>query len=113
VLSTHDKEIPFVLLYLIDPDRRLARLAGAAGVAQHRDISPAAVDLDQDRADQWALDDAVKGEAMQIVEHLADRFKAVPPGPWSDPPNMAAVVPISSNPPHELAGVMIVVAETA
>jgi hypothetical protein len=32
-LSNHAKDVPFALLYLIDPKRNSARLAGAAGVA--------------------------------------------------------------------------------
>src|SRR5262245_40800139 len=32
-LAKHPKDIPFALLYLIDPDGRQARLAGATGVA--------------------------------------------------------------------------------
>ena len=107
VLGAHDKDIPFVLLYLIDADHQRARLAGAAGVAPGRDISPVVVDLDDPLDTHWPLSEAIKSEASQIVEHLADCFNAVLPGPWSDPPNTAVIVPIASNKAHELAGVMV------
>jgi hypothetical protein len=45
-LARHGKDIPFALLYLIDPDRRHARLAGAAGVEPGEGASPLVVSLD-------------------------------------------------------------------
>jgi hypothetical protein len=33
---------------------------------------------------------------VQVVEHRRKRFATVPPGPWSDPPNTAVVVPDDS-----------------
>ena len=45
---------------------------------------------------------------MQVVEDLASRFgNAVPPGPWSDPPRQAVVLPIRSNISSELAGILV------
>jgi signal transduction histidine kinase/CheY-like chemotaxis protein len=39
---------------------------------------------------------------------MSRRFgDAVPPGPWADPPRQAVVVPIRSNIPHELAGLLV------
>jgi PAS domain S-box-containing protein len=46
-------------------------------------------------------------ESMQIIEHLSETFAKVPPGPWTDPPHTAVVVPIPSNKQHEIAGLMI------
>ena len=43
-----------------------------------------------------------------MVEDLACRFgNAVPPGPWSDPPRQAVVLPIRSNISRELAGILV------
>ena len=39
-LARHTLDIPFVLLYLIDPDRRHARLVGAAGLEPGGKMSP-------------------------------------------------------------------------
>ena len=52
-LSAHSHDIPFVLLYLLDQDRRHARLAGASGVEGFPDVSPAHVDLDDSEDDGW------------------------------------------------------------
>jgi hypothetical protein len=44
---------------------------------------------------------------MQIVEDLQGKLSKVPPGPWSDPPRSAVVVPMRSNIAHELAGLLV------
>jgi signal transduction histidine kinase len=96
---------PFALLYLIDGDGKRARLVGAAGVAAGDRIARPIIDLDVDSADErrWPVKKVTDG--MQVVEDLARRFgSAVPPGPWTEPPRDAVVVPILSNIPHQLAG---------
>jgi hypothetical protein len=39
ILARHDKDIPFALLYLLDEDRKRARLAGTVGVGMGKAIS--------------------------------------------------------------------------
>jgi hypothetical protein len=39
-LARHAKDVPFALLYLIDPDGRHARLAGAVGAEPGERVSP-------------------------------------------------------------------------
>jgi len=99
--------VPFALLYLIDDDGMRAHLAGAAGVEMGKAISPRVVDLSAVQEGGWPLAEARQSEAMQVVEHLGERFAMVPPGPWSDPPNTAVVVPIPSNKTHEPVGLLV------
>jgi signal transduction histidine kinase len=106
VLAAHDKDIPFALIYLIDPEHARARLAGAAHVAPGTEISPLRIDLDSSD-NPWPLGLAINKEQVQVVEDLGARFSKIPRGPWSDPPKMAVVVPIPSNKSHEPAGLMI------
>ena len=54
-LSAHEKDVPFVLLYLIDGDGRSARLAASSGVAPGSDISPPTIDLRQRRRSRLAV----------------------------------------------------------
>jgi signal transduction histidine kinase len=106
-LAPHDKDLPFVLLYLIDADGKVARLAGAAGVVEGGAASPQLVDLDGPDP-PWPLSEAIRSEAMVVVDDLVQRFgDAVPQGPWSDLPRQAVVVPIRSNIAHELAGLLV------
>jgi GAF domain-containing protein len=108
-LAEHPKDVPFALLYLIDRERKHARLAAAAGVAMGEPESPLLIDL-YDKASQeqeWPLSAVIDGEAMHIVEHLSLKFQTVPPGPWPDPPESAVVFPIPSHMAHQLAGLLV------
>lgn len=108
VLANHAKDVPFALLYLIDPEENEARLAGVSGVAAGEPISPASVRLDPGApGEAWPLAEAMRQQQIIEVDNLADRFTRVPAGPWSDSPHCAVVVPIRSAKANELAGLVI------
>jgi PAS domain S-box-containing protein len=106
-LSEHEKDIPFALLYLIDGDRRHARLAGAAGIDAGSEISPATIDLRETSERGWPLAQALEDDSPKIVTPLNRRFTSVPAGPWPDPPASAVVLPIPSNLAHQPVGVIV------
>jgi signal transduction histidine kinase len=105
-LSAHDKDVPFCLLYLIEAEGRVARLAGAAGVADHHDFAPTRVDLDDVSDQRWPLTRAIRDASMQVVTPLEEHFTSVPAGPWSDPPRTAVVMTIPST-RGEPVGIMV------
>ena len=106
VLEDHATDVPFALFYLIEGNGTRARLAGTAGIAPDTAWSPALVALDAPAgAAAWPLADAVTRDAPVVVEDLPAR--GLPPGPWSDPPRRAVVVPVRSTLAHQLAGVMV------
>ena len=108
ILSSHAKDVPFALLYVIDVDRTCARLAGASGVEIGGPASPTVIDLVHDtQSNTWPLARALKAESLQLVQNLANMFPAVPRGPWAEPPHEAVVVPIRSNIAHQLAGFFV------
>ena len=94
-LTNYARDVPFALLYLIDADGNRARLAGASGVGMDEAASPLVVDLKESSV--WPFAAAVRDDTISIVKGLSERFNNVPPGPWSDPPHAAALVPIRSN----------------
>ena len=49
-LALNDRDIPFALLYLVDPDGRHACLASVAGVAAGQPISPQTIALEDGQA---------------------------------------------------------------
>ena len=106
-LAGHPEDTPFALFYLVDQDKSVARLAGTAGVAAGAESASKLIPLNDGSRLAWPLDEAARTEAMQVVEHLGERFEIVPPGPWSDPPDTAVVVPIPSNKAHDLAALMV------
>jgi signal transduction histidine kinase len=109
--ENHSRDIPFALVYLIEDDRKLARLAGVAGLSEGSPISPGVIEFGEDveEAPVWPVAEVVGTEEIQIVNDLTGLFgDAVPPGPWSDPPRQAVVAPIYSNIAHQMAGVLVV-----
>jgi PAS domain S-box-containing protein len=106
-LAAHDKDVPFALLYLADADGRRARLAGAAGVPPGEDISPPVIDLDDAGAGGWPLAEAKRTASLQVVPRLGERFARIPPGPWSDPPDTAVVIPLPSSKAREPLGFLV------
>jgi PAS domain S-box-containing protein len=108
-LAAHAADVPFALLYLIDANRTVARLAGTAGAEPGWPISPISISLQtDDGTSAWPLAHVLKDEKMQVVEDVVHRFAApVPSGPWSDPPHTAVVVPIRSNRAHHLSGFLV------
>jgi signal transduction histidine kinase len=106
-LQEAERDLPFALLYLLDPDARRARLAGVAGVAEGEAVSPLAVDLDGPHPWAHAMATARKRGAITTVRDLGARFPSVPQGPWSDPPDMAAIVPLPVAKAGESAGFLV------
>jgi PAS domain S-box-containing protein len=108
-LAQYPEDVPFALLYLHDPHRKQAHLAGAAGMEMGSTESPHEIDLSEKPSCEalWPLAQVVRFETMQIVEDLQGKLSSVPPGPWSDPPRSAVVLPIRSNIAHQLAGFLV------
>ena len=106
-LTRHDKDVPFVLIYLLEVNGKRARLAGVTGIPPGREISPLTVELESGNKNGWPLAQAKESGKMQIVHQLNARFETVPPGPWSEAPNMAAVVPVLSGKGHEVSALLI------
>ena len=105
-LARHPQDVPFALLYLIDHETQLLRLAGTAGISPGTSLSPLAIAVAGEQS--WPLAKALQTETAQIVTDLAARFGAdVPAGPWADPPREAVVTLIHSNVAHQPAGVLI------
>jgi PAS domain S-box-containing protein len=108
-LSRHPKDFPFVLFYLLNAKRQAAQFICGTGVDPNDPGCQKIIDLTTNEGtDIWSVSKALETEEIQIVENLADKFQNVPPGPWTNPPTTAAVVPVRSSVAHQLAGFLIV-----
>ncbi|HJT89554.1 MAG TPA: GAF domain-containing sensor histidine kinase, partial [Bryobacteraceae bacterium] len=105
-LAAYRKDVPFVLVYLLDEKEEVAHLACKAEVENCSTMCPATVDLKDVRA-AWPLRETQRRDEIVVVEDLAGKFGRVPAGPWSEPPDKAAVVPIRSQMAHRLAGFLV------
>ncbi|HWZ63188.1 MAG TPA: ATP-binding protein [Steroidobacteraceae bacterium] len=104
VLAQHPKDVPFALLYLRDDAKRELRLVSTAGIAGAALLgqSPPVAQA------PWPLATALETETLQLQTGLASVLPAVPPGPWPEPPDSAAVVPIKSHIPGQPVGALVV-----
>ena len=71
-LENHSKDIPFALLYLIDPDRKQAYLAGWAGVEVGSLASPSVIPLEEEDANDplWPLRQVMRSESTRVIKDL-------------------------------------------
>ncbi len=106
-LSSFPKDVPFLLLYLLDGKKPAARLEFCLGVDANDRACPKSIDLNSRSEAIWPLSMADATEEIQLVEDLQGKFDVPPQGPWEEAPTMAAVAPIRSNVQHQLAGFMV------
>jgi signal transduction histidine kinase len=107
-LGSHERDVPFALLYLVDEKSGVARLAGATVTGEKEAISPATIALDASpRSGTWPIADAVREDDIVAIDDLSTRFGEVPAGPWVDPPTSAVIVPVRASKADELAGFLV------
>ena len=109
IFAKYPKDLPFSGLYLLDSEHKQARLVGAAGVPKDHPASPTSIDLSQESTDVWSpfVAIAVRQNSISVVEKLGSRLSEVPPGPWSDTPRSAVIVPIPSAKAGDIRGFLI------
>jgi signal transduction histidine kinase/response regulator RpfG family c-di-GMP phosphodiesterase len=110
MLAKSPKDVPFALIYLLEHEGKAARLVATTGVPETEAVAPSHVRLTDEASEDcpWPLAEAVRTEALVAIDDLTTRLARVPPGPWSDPPHCAVVIPIRSNTAHHLAGLLVV-----
>jgi signal transduction histidine kinase len=91
VLAHNAVDVPFSLLYLLQPDRRRARLAAATGVTKGAPAAPREVGLDDPG---WPLGEACRARRVIVVDDLPARFGAMPGGPYPQPAHTALILPM-------------------
>lgn len=115
-LGRHVRSLPFALLYLLDGEQRVARLAAASGgLAAGDEAAPEVVDLGLgDRAGPWPLLAAKRAGRLQVVEGAAlprlPKTRAgslAAAGREAAAARLAAVVPLSGAKPGRWAGFLV------
>ncbi|WP_322518105.1 ATP-binding protein [Rhodopseudomonas palustris] len=96
-LSTDPRDLPFALIYLVEPGGASARLAASAGIdANHPGVKPV-LSLDAG-AECWPLADALQFDEPRLMPDLSAHFGFdFPTGGWRQPPSQAIVLPIQSS----------------
>ena len=73
-LAASPADVPFALLYLLDRDWRLARLAGVSGLERGSLAAPVSIDLQVPEHDPWQLHELTPGGRPLLIEPLDERF---------------------------------------
>ncbi len=104
-LETNPYDLPFAMIYLIDPDRRRVTLAGTSGIGRGHPAVPETADLDGDAA--WPFAEVARTHQARLVAGLEASFGDLPPGAWDQPPHQAVAVPIAPSGQTGQRGILI------
>jgi PAS domain S-box-containing protein len=102
-LATNPRDLPFALVYLLEPDRRRLALAGSAGIAPGHAAAPDSVLVDA--AHVWPFADVLRtGTPRLVSDGLPPNL---PTGAWDRPPDRVAVIPLAPQGDTGRAGVLV------
>lgn len=85
-------DLPFLLLYKIDPETQQAHLLTAAGVEQAQALAPEVITAG-DSSTGWPVDEVLQGKIQQ-VDALAERFGQFACEPYPQTPDVAMLLPV-------------------
>jgi signal transduction histidine kinase len=111
VLEGASLDVPFVLLYELDPGGHVARLAGEAGVAAGTAISPEVVPL-HGEGSPWPIGEIARARASREVDIAERLFAGQHVGPYPEAPRTAIMAPITQ-PGSEVPSAVIVMGVSA
>ena len=96
VLEGNEPDLPFVLLYTVHREERVARLAGQSGWAGYQGAARADRVLLTGGPDSgaWPLAEAAETGQTVIVDDLARRFGPLPADRWNGRVERAIVIPL-------------------
>ena len=107
ICSQNPDDIPFALLYLIDPEKKIATLQGASQVDEGLpSVSPLTIALDPESPPTlWPISELFNGSGARTVE-LADGF-SIPLGAANQRVAEAIVLPVTSVGMRHPVGIII------
>src|SRR6202000_1644182 len=91
-LEQNPADVPFALVYLLDPLQRKASLKGAVQVPENHAGRFAEIYLDDGSEQQWPILDALATGQPVIVSDLKSRFGEFSGGKYPESPQFAAVL---------------------
>ena len=105
-LSGNPFDICFALIYVLNEERTAFELASALHLENgHPAAAPVLPLVGQGI---WPVEEALRSHEVQLLPDLDRHFTRLPRGAWDEPPNTAAVLPLSASGSTGRAGVVIV-----
>ncbi|WP_437305155.1 sensor histidine kinase [Sorangium sp. So ce388] len=106
-LAESSADVPFALLYMIEPGGAAARLAAAEGLAPGGPASPERISLAEEGG-AWPLPEVARTRRCLRVDTPAERFGELPGGLWPEPCREAVVLPLPRAGQPALQGFLVV-----
>ena len=75
-ISNHTKDIPFMMIYLVDEQGKKGILQGAAGIKTGEPISPIEIKLEDSNSYQLPYERVFRTGKMEIVDKLSEKLKS-------------------------------------
>ncbi len=108
-LASNPRDLPFALIYLIDPERRRVVLAGASGIEPGHPAVPETAGFDDDAI--WPFAAVIATHQPCLVSDLGVRFgqarATLPSGVWDRPPHQAVALPIAPSGQTGKSGILV------
>jgi signal transduction histidine kinase len=103
-LGTNPRDLPFALIYLLDPNHQRVVFAGSSGSYANSSIAPQEVLLDDSCV--WPFAEVIRTHAPVLVDDLS-ALGPLPAGAWDRPPHQVAVLPIARSGETGRSGVLV------
>ncbi|MGJ5205517.1 ATP-binding protein [Bradyrhizobium sp. HKCCYLR20261] len=95
-LAQHSLDLPFVMIYMIEPGGETAHLESVTGIGREHPAVQGTLHIGPQGA--WPLAEALRRQGAVLVRDLANLFGVpFPTGGWRQPPTQAVVLPIPSS----------------
>ncbi|MEH2193792.1 MAG: ATP-binding protein [Nostoc sp.] len=104
-LESNPYDLPFAMIYLVDPDRQQVFLAGTCRIEKNHVAVPETVDLDSDSV--WPFAEVIRTHQAILISDLEVSFSSLPCGVWQRSPNQAIAVPIAPSGKTGKSGILI------
>ncbi len=107
IISQNPDDIPFALLYLLDADRKAARLQGASRVAEEIEgVSPRLIDVTHATGlVPWPILELAHGALGRVI--TVDEIAHLPRGAANQPVHEAMALPVASAGSDQPVGILI------
>jgi two-component sensor histidine kinase len=107
-LASDPRDMPFALIYRFEEDGARAALRGATGIPIGHAAAPEVITLDGNTP--WPVSEVMRDGARRQVSRLSEKFGPLPRGPWSDAPEEALLLPLTTSADTAPRGVLILAA---
>jgi PAS domain S-box-containing protein len=105
-LESNPYDLPFAMIYLVDPDEQQVFLAGTCRIEKNHVAVPERVDLDADSV--WPFAEVIRTHQAKLISDLEVSFSSLPCGVWQRSPHQAIAVPIAPSGQTGKSGILIV-----